>query len=581
VFTWDTSFQRPVDHFPNALAGKVAEASETAQALRRRRRLLMLVFLVALLPRAWSAWHWQIICTDGVSYLETADALQQGDFDTAFSYLGLNTYPVVLIWLKQSGLDRVWSGKWWSVAMATLAVLPLYGWVRRQFDDRLAVAACMLYAFHPMLTRDAPLLMRDATFWLLFNLTIYLLWRAMTEIRLWVFAASGLAMTLAIHTRSEGWFLLVPAVLWAAFRWPAAAGRRTWLAAGTAGCLAIIPLSVVLVNVTWLRECPRWQLLRPDERRDAKLLWSAVCEKLTPRRPETGGPNAAAGPAAVKKATPSSVDNRRPSNFKVTTELAVWIAKSYSYLYGLLALLGVWGWRRVYFRPDHQALLTMSVLLCAAMWIRYQYCDRYLAPVVLVSFPWIALGALLVCDWLVRGPGRFLNWVPRKRLVLGCLLLAVIAAAGLYDTAPGPVPCARQKESLGVWILQRLGANRKIVCVNSDARIAHYYAQGPGYTTYVPPRYSMARLPDILRKQSPEVILVWRNVRHPEDPYVALDVVHSNRNHTYKRVPQEYLPGGCEDVVVMVRSDIAEMCFSEKSCPVVAGKAPAICDPRR
>jgi len=541
----------------------------------------MLVFLIALLPRAWSAWHWEIICTDGVTYLETADALQRGDFDTAFSYLGLNTYPVVLIWLKHSGLDRVWSGKWWSVAMATLAVLPLYGWVRRQFNDRMAVAACILYAFHPMLIRDAPLLMRDATFWLLFNLTIYLLWRAMTEIRLWLFAASGLVMTLAIHTRSEGWFLLVPAVLWAAFRWPAAAGRKTRLVVGTVACLAIIPLSVLLVNVTLLREYPRWQLLRPNVRRDVKLLWNTVYEKLTPQRHTVANPAAPSRPAAQKKAASIPVDNRRPSNSKVTAELAVWIAKSYSYFYGLLALLGVWKWRRVYFRPDNQALLAMAVSLCAAMWIRYQYCDRYLAPVVLVSFPWIAFGAFLVCDWLARGPGRLLNWVPQKRLVLGCLLLAVIVAAGLYDAAPGPVPCARQKESLGLWALQHFGPNRKIICVNSDSRVARYYAQGPGYTTYVPPRYLMARLPHILNRQSPEVILVWKNIRHPQDPYAALSVVRSNRKHGYERVSQEYLPEGCEDVVVMVRSDIAELCLPQGSCPIVAEKARAICSPRR
>ena len=45
--------------------------------------------------------------------------------------------------------------------MSSLTVLPLFGWTRRQFDDRLATIACLLYAVHPKLIEWSPELVRD------------------------------------------------------------------------------------------------------------------------------------------------------------------------------------------------------------------------------------------------------------------------------------------------------------------------------------------------------------------------------------------------------------------------------------
>ena len=66
--------------------------------------------------------------------------------------------------------------------MSSLTVLPLCGWVRRQFNDQTALLAGVLYAAHPVFIQWSPELIRDPTFWLLFMLTLYLLWRAVTEV---------------------------------------------------------------------------------------------------------------------------------------------------------------------------------------------------------------------------------------------------------------------------------------------------------------------------------------------------------------------------------------------------------------
>ena len=90
----------------------------------------------------------------------------------------------------------------WSLLISSLVVLPLFGWVRRQFDDRVALVACLLYAVQPKLIAWSPEIMRDPTFWFLFTLSIYLLWRAVTEVRPGWFVAAGVAVALACLKRS-------------------------------------------------------------------------------------------------------------------------------------------------------------------------------------------------------------------------------------------------------------------------------------------------------------------------------------------------------------------------------------------
>ena len=57
--------------------------------------------------------------------------------------------------------------------IASLTVVPLWGWLRRMFDDRLAVIACLVYALHGKLIAISPLIIRDSTFWFLLVLTLY------------------------------------------------------------------------------------------------------------------------------------------------------------------------------------------------------------------------------------------------------------------------------------------------------------------------------------------------------------------------------------------------------------------------
>ncbi len=187
----------------------------------------MLLALVCFVPRAWIACHWDLVWTDSVTYLHAAEALERGDLRVAFDETGLNVYPVILCGLRRLGVDWTMAGTWWSVLMATAAVLPLFGWVRRQFDDQVASAACLAYAFHGKLTAVSVLIIRDPTFWFLFNLTLYLLWRAATEVRWRLFFGAGLAFTLAGFTPHRGLAASGPAAALAGVPLAGAAGRNS------------------------------------------------------------------------------------------------------------------------------------------------------------------------------------------------------------------------------------------------------------------------------------------------------------------------------------------------------------------
>ena len=91
---------------------------------------------------------------------------------------------MALAGLHRLGFDWETAAEFYGVLLSTLAVLPLFGWVRRQFDDRVATVACLLYAFHPKLIEWSPEAVREPSFWFFFLLALYLAMRRCGRSRL-------------------------------------------------------------------------------------------------------------------------------------------------------------------------------------------------------------------------------------------------------------------------------------------------------------------------------------------------------------------------------------------------------------
>ena len=460
-----------------------------AKAVAPRWGLMMLLALVCFVPRAWIACHWDLVWTDSVTYLHAAEALERGDLHAAFEETGLNVYPVILCGLRRLGMDWTAAGTWWSVLMATAAVLPLFGWVRRQFDDQVASAACLAYAFHGKLMAVSVLIIRDPTFWFLFNLTLYLLWRARHRSPLAAVSRRGTVADPGRAHPERGLAAGGPAAALAGIPVGRRLQARRWkLAGGTALCLAMVPLCTALVNLTWLRDAPRWSPIREAH---VQILrgWlgldtgQAGRPARVPRRLLRRPPTPAAGGDQVSMALETDPMGFSPESLsKSLRKFGETLVKSYTYLLGLLALIGIWRWWRVYLRRDHQTLLLMVLVLLAMIWVRNTQVRsdiRYFFPMVLVSFPWIGLGFLKLSDW--GCPARLLG--PRRDApaALGDGARLGGRRRGVRRRANTNLASARfmrEHAELGKWIRGHFGPDRTIVGNIHETRLVQYYSQG-------------------------------------------------------------------------------------------------------
>ena len=173
---WEALLAGPRGDFPRGPA--------PGPALPVRPWIVVLLLLACLVPRLVAAWNWDVIWGDSLHYRYASIALEQGDFEHGFAEFGLNIYPLLLIPLRHLGIDWQIAGKYFGVLVASLTVVPLWGWLRRLFDDRLAMIACLVYALQGKLIAISPLIIRDSTFWLLLVLTLYCIWRAVGELRI-------------------------------------------------------------------------------------------------------------------------------------------------------------------------------------------------------------------------------------------------------------------------------------------------------------------------------------------------------------------------------------------------------------
>lgn len=466
------------------------------------------------------------LCNDGLFYIKLAEGLQRGDLDAGLGRLRLNIYPPVLALLHTVGLDWELAGKCWGVAMASLTVLPLFGWLRRQFNDQLAVVGCLLYAFHPKLIEWSPELIRDPTFWLLWTLGLYSSWRAAAETRLRWYLLSGLVIAVGIHTRFEGWFLYLPLIGWSICRqlavrqWDGLPGRLTRAGrpgrpsskvargaavravAGCAAAVAVCPLLLLAINLTWLAEQPRWELGN-FHRLEYVALWSqAVCQSVRGDKHDDAR-------AAAMDSTSSAADARTApaalaapaKNLQAPVAMprrmgagrTLWIfintlRRGFGVLFGLCWLAG-FAWRpRLWLRRDHLVLFLVAGCVAAGTWVHLWYAQatssRYFLAIVLLAAPCAAMGCCGACRGLERATSWLFAWttfVPQRialaRSVAAMLMLFI--AAGAAEIVASRYDGRRREAALGRWIVGEFGPGRRILTPGPVGLIG-YYARAAG-----------------------------------------------------------------------------------------------------
>jgi len=491
--------------YPDRMARGIASFPEPGPAWG----LLAALFLTCLTPRLLMAWRLGAVCDDAYYYVFVANALNHGDLTTAFDYLNLNIYPALLVGLQKLGLEWVAAGKLWGALISSLLVLPMFGWVRRLFDDRVAATACFLYAVHPHLIEVSVEPIREATFWFLFTLCLYLFWRALAGLRFRWFALAGIALALALHTRVESWALFIPLSLWAFFRWRMLAGdgaRLRWkLAAGTLGCVAVTPLLLLLVNVTFLSDHGRWEFGRLNH---FALVgsWLKLGELQQPEEPAATDP---AGGVTLRKTVARSVSELAgvsgPNDFEaVRVKAAVapppppvnvppvrpepayrsWLwmyvkdlGRSLGPVSIVFTIAGLWNWWPLARHRDKSVLVVVCLALLLAIWIRLTQIGningRYFLALTFVLAPFQALGCLDVLTrvgWFANSPA----WRKVPRMVPAIGLLTLLLAAGWTDALNAH---HREREAHAAFgrSLKLPGKPRELVVADLGSTRAGYY----------------------------------------------------------------------------------------------------------
>ena len=571
--------QPPPRDFPDRLAGE----ADPSQQVQRTGLILVGLWLLCLLPRAWMAWKLEAVCDDAYYYIFVADALRRGDFAVGFSYLNLNVYPAILILGHSLGFDWIVAGKLWGVLVSSLTVLPLFGWVRRLFDDRVAMAACFLYAVHSEMIECSVEPIREATFWFFLTLCLYLTCRAVLEIKLRYFALAGLTLVLAQQTRNEGWFLVVPLLVWAVCRWRGLSSEhlqsgnqscsapshrdfggerdsrkhrphrgRSRLIAGTLIWLGATPCLLLLVNLTLLSQHSRWEWGRFNH---LSIAWQWLHSANTPLADANSPASITVFPAENSSAqTGPNQESGMPSpdaERAVSGTARLWrFLKELVFTLdpvNLLSMLaGSFVWRHLLLQRDKLPLLLMGSLILSAIWIYLSHYGvingRYFLTLFLIFAPFEGMILLFFLHVVGRIAHRLARSTSRRvALVTGYLVL--IAAISWTDALTA---CHDQRAShLEIARQIRLTSDSFQSVASDFAAIRVGYSTGGTVPTIL---FDYASLYEQFADNPPEVLILSQRIIPPDQLSAALESAARLGLH---RLDPSMLPStNCELIVL-------------------------------
>jgi hypothetical protein len=533
---------------------------------------LTALFALCLLPRAVMAFRVPGICPDGVLYIRLGKAFEAGRLDLFLADIRFNIYPLILSALHQAGLGWETAGTTWGVVISSCTILPLYGWIRRAFDDRTALGAGFLYAVHPGLVRWSVEIVRDSTFWFLLAASVYLLWRAMTELRWRWFLAAGTTIALACLTRMEGLALFLLLAAWSLWRvrqgavspspllpFPPSSCLTVRLLLGGLICVSVYPLALLAINQLWYQgnvtDLVRTQ--PADLARDwARSTITGERETTNLGRPDLGPPLPA---------------------WKLAERYATGLFKGFSAIYLLMLGFGLAA-ARSYFsggRSKRQLSALMLALASVAgpillgIWIHLYWSreagPRYFFPIVMLVSPLASAGLWRLLDAARAGAGtaaqrwsalagywskhltlRLHRGMSAPRLRFG-LLISAIAVVQMLVAFSGDTRSRAAAVEVGQWVRQRYGPAVRIFGPDGLTQVAAHFAEArsDSYSEYAKTAAVVRRL----NRFRPVVVLLAADDRRPRE-----DITAQLEGLGFKPVDNGALPPVGSWIQVMTRS---------------------------
>jgi len=521
--------------FMGSPMGRGAQLPGTLPSRRNVFIFLGMIIAIALAARVVMACLLSSPCNDAYFYFCIADLLTLQKYDQAFTHLNLNTYPAILAVLHSCGLDWVTAGKLWGVTASTLTILPLFGWARRLWGDRIALVVALLYAVHPEMIELGVEPIREPTFWLFLAWGLYAMDRAFAELKWRFFCLAGIVTTLAIFTRTEGLMLLIVLGIGASMalfkntNWK----RRLKVVSGVTLCLAMTPMLLVAVNVSLLQNHDRWEFGRlnhlsylaasvwpkessPDESSPAEstpagqVVAPAVIDTTVDETTANGAQRVELSAAAVPatKSFPARC-------FKFVSELN----GAYGPLNFVLFIIGIVTFWRHRLLHHLIPLMIPSAAVMGAVWIRLAAGSggingRYFLTMFFLIAPVFAVGLLSVMRYIAArqwgwsgsgSGGRLMLNGPTAAAVTLTFITAILIADALTSRH------RRRTEDLRIatQLIERYGPFDHVIADHHTARIG-YAAQ-----RRLPETLAFTELMETGRQPGTGLIIVSRKGNDP------------------------------------------------------------------
>jgi hypothetical protein len=470
---------------------------------------MLLLFAAGI--HAWLLGHTEVAARDSIGFIRYAIELERLPWPEVMRHSQQHPgYPVLLMvvsWPVRyafgTDCDTLrFSAQLASSLASVLLVIPMFYLGRELFDQRAGFWGAVLFQGLPLTARILSDALSESLFLLILTTGLLLAVRAVRGRSPGLFALCGMCGGLAYLTRPEGLLLVVAAglvllgvQLVSAWRWP---WSRTLACAATLGLTALVvgaPFPLIIGKLT------------------AKPNPSKVMEELVSRPPldEEVGRSRPLEASILAVYAPPNLKDRTWWALRAVGEETV---RGFHYVLWLPALLGLWWFRRLFFkRPAVWVVAVYCFLHTLLLWklamVMGYVADRHVQVLVLggvfaaAAGAWEAglrLSALMARRW--RGAARFNGrW-------LSAAFLAALATFGLPEVFR-PLHANRAgHHAAGLWLAEH---SRPYDQIMDPFCWAHYYTgrvfweglepdpiPGPNPTCYIVldrPDHEHSRLP--------------------------------------------------------------------------------------
>src|SRR6185369_11660010 len=372
--------------------------------------LMVLLFLAALAVRIYSFKFFDVIPTDGTSYVETARAIWRGEING----IGVYGFYPVLIWVASSFIsDSELAGRLVSLLFGSMLVIPLYLLGKDVFSRSVALSACLLAIVWPPLVNSSCQVITQSTHTTLQLAGVYFVWRAFKGYRISDGCLAGLFFGLTFLTRPEGILLFfVTPLAFFCYRLKEITRKPAFLWAYSGSFFALFAINMLLVH----HVTGEWQL---SAKTDSALNDALSYYLKIPDLNYIAGYEPK-GYLDIIRDHPGFIWTNSALNLKKAWEIILpaplWILCAAGFFSG--------GYSRE--RNIVRVFLVSTAAPIAVLIVFYYISAGYIEAYLPVIFLWTASGLFAIETWLKSSVAGFLS--SARNLVFGRIPILIVAS---------------------------------------------------------------------------------------------------------------------------------------------------------